>query len=914
MMSDAILTTKITPPPVDYAHLLLREHLWEKLHAGLRPGNKLILVSAPAGAGKTTLLSTWAQKKKLPLAWLSLDKADNDFYRFWSHLLAALGRFDREIGEAAQTALLASPSVSFDALLTSVINDLSGLQTPLVLVIDDYHLIRTEAIHDSLIAFIEQIPAHFHIVISTREDPPLALARWRAKQALTEIRFPDLQFSLDETEKLMNRIKDFRLSAEELAALNRRTEGWIVGLSMAALSLEKLSVSARNEFIRDFAGNDRFVMDYLVEDVLAKQSEDTLLFLFTTALLDKMNAALCDAVTGRTDSAERLRSLERANLFLIPLDNRRNWFRYHHLFADLLRHRVNSYLTGEEVAQVYKRASAWYEKAGYTGEAVAYALETGDYEFAADVIERNLLSTFYRSETRLVYSWLKALPLALLRQRPLMAGVYAGCLLLANQEEIGSGEVREMIEEWLACAEESLARRSGSIDREAERLTVHYIDKIRAYLARYRGEDLTALIALTDRALARLPKNELMFRSALWHNLGIAYRDAGAIDPAVQAFDQARRYGEKSKDFFNLSSSLDYLAVLHCERGELTKGMEVCKEGLHVISRLSGGGIIPYAGNLYITLGSIYGEWCRFEEALEIVASGIELLDLTNSLNNQKRGYIEMAYIKQLLGRTDEALDDLLRVKGVLAPSESEIDLHWAALSLMAAEGNPDYLENALRWAYNRRAVDWEDRYDPAGLTYARLRYFQLAAEGTCNRDELGVLLQYGKGYLEAAPDGKQPRRQIEVLLFQAKILQSLGETKPALHCVQEALKIGYPCGYLRVFVEGGVQAERLLQLALANRTYVSYINRILPVFRRLPKEGPGHAQEPRLPQQEPLSARELEVLRLLAAGLSNTEIAKKLFISINTVKTHIAHIFGKLDVASRTQAVAEARRLRLVD
>ena len=226
-------------------------------------------------------------------------------------------------------------------MLTSVINDLSGLQTPLVLVIDDYHLIRTEAIHDSLIAFIEQIPAHFHIVISTREDPPLALARWRAKQALTEIRFSDLQFSLDETEKLMNRIKDFRLSAEELAALNRRTEGWIVGLSMAALSLEKLSVSARNEFIRDFAGNDRFVMDYLVEDVLAKQSEDTLLFLFTTALLDKMNAALCDAVTGRTDSAERLRSLERANLFLIPLDNRRNWFRYHHLFADPLRHRAN---------------------------------------------------------------------------------------------------------------------------------------------------------------------------------------------------------------------------------------------------------------------------------------------------------------------------------------------------------------------------------------------------------------------------------------------------------------------------------------------------------------------------------------------------------------------------------------------
>lgn len=913
-MSDSILTTKITPPPVGCTHLLLREHLWEKLHTGLRLGNKLILVSAPAGAGKTTLLSTWARKKRLPLAWLSLDKADNDFYRFWSHLLAALGVFDREIGEEAQTALLASPSVSINALLTSVINDLSGLKTPLVLVIDDYHLIHTETIHDSMNLFVEQIPAHFHIVISTREDPPLAPARLRARQALTEIRFSDLQFSLDETDRLMNEIMDFRLSAEDIAALKQRTEGWIVGLSMAALSLEKLSVSARNEFIRNFAGDDRFVMDYLVEDVLAKQSEDTLLFLFTTALLDKLNAALCDAVMGRVDSAEQLRYLEGANLFLIPLDNRRNWFRYHHLFADLLRHRVKFHLTEEEVSQVYKRASAWYERAGYTGEAVTYALETEDYEFAADVIERNLLSTFYRSETRLVCSWLKALPLELLRQRPLMAGVYAGCLLLANQEKIDSSEVREMIEEWLAYAEESLAKQSGSIDRQAERLTVHYIDKIRAYLARYRGEDLATLIALTDRALARLPKSELMFRSALWHNLGIAYWDAGAIDSAVQAFDQARRYGEKSKDFFNLSSSLDFLAVLHCGRGELTRGMEVCKEGLNVISRLSGGGIIPYAGNIYITLGSIYGERCRFEEALEIIASGIELLDLTNSLNNQKRGYIEMAYIKQSLGKTDEALDDLLRVKRVFEHSESEIELHWAALSLTAAEGNPDYLENALRWAYNRRAADWEDRCDTAGLTYARLCYSQLTAEETLNRDKLGALLQYGERYLEAAPDRKQPRRQIEVLLFQAKIHQSLGETNSALHCVKEALRIGYMGGYLRVFVEGGVQVERLLKLALSGKTRVSYINRILSTFRRLQKEGPGYLQEKRLSQQEPLSVRELEVLRLLAAGLANTEIAKKLFISINTVKTHISHIFGKLEVTSRTQAVAEARRLRLVD
>lgn len=914
MMSNPILTTKITPPPVSCPHLLLREHLWEKLSVGLRLGNKLILLSAPAGAGKTTLLSTWAQKRNLPLAWLSLERADNDFHRFWSHFLAALGRFEQEIGQEAQTALLTSPRVSLNALLTSVINDLSSLKGPLVLVLDDYHLIQTEAIHDSINLFINQIPPHLQIVISTREDPPLALAQWRAKLALTEIRFPDLQFSLDETDRLMNEIMDFRLSAEEIAALQRRTEGWIVGLCLAALSLEKLSSSARKEFIQNFAGDDRFVVDYLVEGVLAQQSEDTLLFLMKTALLDKLTASLCDAVMERVDSAERLRRLESANLFLIPLDNRRNWFRYHHLFADLLRCRVQCYLTDEEVSEVYRRASAWYERVGYTGEAVAYALETEDYEYAAEVIERNILSTFYRSETRLVYSWLKALPLALLRQRPLMAGVYAGCLLLSHQEKINAGEVKELIEEWLGHAEQALVKQSGLIDQQVERLTIHYIDKIRAYLARYRGEDLATIITLTNRALARLSKSEPMFRSALWHNLGMAYRKAGEIDCALHAFDQARRFGEKSKDFFNLASSLNFLAVLHCERGDLTRGLEICKEGLNVIARLSGGGIIPYAGNIYITLGSIYGEWCRFEEALEIISSGIELLDLTNSRNNQKRGYIEKAYLKQDLGQTDEALDDLHQVKHAFGHSEAEIEAHWAAISLRAAEHNPDYLENVLRWAYNRRMPDWKDQYDLVGLTYARLSYAQLTTEGTTQRDKLRALLQYTERSLDEAPEKKLYRRKIEILLFQAKIYQSLEETNSALHCVEEALKLGRVGGYLRVFVGEGVQVERLLQSALSGKTGVSYIHQILSTFCRLQKVNRRYLPEKRPARPEPLSGRELEVLRLLAAGLSNTEIAKKLFISINTVKTHISHIFAKLEVASRTQAVAEARKLRLLD
>lgn len=914
MMSDAILITKITPPVVSYPYLLLREPLWEKIHAGLRLGNKLILLSAPAGAGKTTLVCTWARKKKLPLAWLSLDRADNDLHRFWYHLLAALRVFDQEIGADAQTALLSSPTISVNALLTSVINDLSRLTTPLVLVLDDYHLIHTAEIHDSMNLFIDQMPPHLQLVISTREDPPLSLARWRTKQALTEIRFSDLQFSLDETDRLMNKIMDFRLSAEEIATLKRRTEGWIAGLRMAAISLEKLSSRARKEFIQNFAGDDRFVADYLVEDVLEKQSEDTLLFLMKTALLDQLNASLCDTVMGRTDSAERLRYLESANLFLIPLDNRRKWFRYHHLFAELLHHRVKLYLTDEEVSQVYKQACSWYEREGYIREAVVYALETKDQQYTAEVIERHLLSTFYRSETRLVYSWLNALPLDLLRQRPLMAGVYAGCLLLSNQENISLDEVRELIEEWLTHAEQALIEQSGSLDQRVERLTIHYIDKIRAYLARYRGEDLATIITLTDRALARLPKGEPMFRSALWHNLGLAYREAGEVDSALQAFEQARRFGEKSKDFFNLSSSFDFLASSYCEQGDLVEGLEICKEGLNVISRLSKGGIIPYAGNIYITLGAIYGEWCRFEEALEIISSGMELLDLTNSLDNQRRGYIEQAYLKYNLGKTDEALDGLLRAKRDFHYAEWEIEAHWAMISLRAAERNPEYLANILRWADNLSGSDWKNKYDLVGLTQARLRYFQLTAEETLKQDELSDLLQYVERYLDTAPARKEYRRHMELLLFRAKIYQSSGETNSALRSVAEALKLGQAGGYLRVFVEEGVQVEQLLRLALSGKAGISYIHRILATFSRLQKECWGLSPEKSLTWPEPLSERELEVLRLMAVGFANTEIANKLFISINTVKTHISHIFGKLEVTSRTQAVAKARRLRLVD
>src|SRR5690554_3587373 len=751
-MSDSILNTKITPPLTGGPQLLFREELVEKIHTGLNQGKKLILLSAPAGAGKTTLLTCWAQKKSPPLAWLSLDKADNDFHRFWYYILAALASFNSDLGQEGQIPLQAAQTVSGQTVVTSVLNDLSNLQTPLILVIDDYHFIHAEEIHESLNLFIDRLPPHFHLIISTREDPPLAIARWRASLALTEIRFSDLQFSSDETGKLLNEIMDFGLSAQDVSALEQRTEGWIVGLRMAALSLENLSSSARQEFIKNFTGDDRFIVDYVVEDVLKKLSEDTLLFLVKTSLLDRFTASLCDAVMESAGSAEQLKGLEEANLFLISLDHQRHWFRYHHLFSDLLRSRVGQYLSMAEVSQVYKKASAWHEKNGYIEEAVAYAFETKDYNYITEVIEENILITFYRSETRLVCSWLKALPVTILRRRPLLAGVYAGCLLLSNEETVNSVEGRSLVEEWLGYAEEALAAQVEPVNKRVERITSHYIDKIRAYLARYRGEDPATIIALTDRALARLPKGEEMFRSALWHNLGLAYRDAGEVDSALKAFEQARKFGEKSKDFFNLASSLNHLAVLNCKRGDLLRGLEICKQGLNIISRLSGGGTIPYAGNIYITLGSIYGEWLRFEEGLEIILHGLELLELTNSLLAQERGYIERAYIKHFSGDTDEALDDLLRVRQAFASSETEIEAHWAAISLLAAEENQDYLENALRWAYNRRPSIENSRLSQTGLIFARLNYFQLTTEQPVNYlVKLRALLQSLTDYLSLA-------------------------------------------------------------------------------------------------------------------------------------------------------------------
>lgn len=923
-MLNMILATKITVPS-PRRNLVARDGLMEKLNAGLSLGNKLTLISASAGAGKTVLISQWIKRIKQPAAWLSLDMEDNDFYYFWRNLIAALQTIDTHIGLTAQAALQSARQVSKKALVTAVINDISGFGAPLMMVLDDYHRLHSESIHQSINFLIDNLPSQTHLVIATREEPPLAIARFRAGMNLTEIHGADLHFSIGETNRLMNDLLHCNLSQEDITILQERTEGWVAGLQMAALSLQNQSQMAKHEFINEFAGNDKFIVDYLVEDVLQKQPPHILSFLLKTSVLDKFCAPLCDDIMGRTDSRGTLEQLETANLFTIPLDNRRVWFRYHHLFADLLRQRLVQSVTQTEIIRIYLTACKWHEREGYISEAVSYAMAAKDYEYTADLIERNVLSTFYRSETRLVYHWLKTLPVEYVRTRPLLAAVYASCIMLTHSNHIHSPGIKNQIEEWLQIAVKNITKpvETDPIHQNIQNQAGHYIDKVRAYLAGLLGEDSTVVIDLTRKALERLPENEQMFRSALLHNLGTAYLYSGNTGAAIEAFDLAQRFGEMSGDLFNLSSSVNYLALLTNQSGDLFKTVEICRDGLRVISRLSEGQPIPYAGILYITLGGVLGEWCQFTEALDMLSTGIKLLDLTMADSNQQFGYIEMAYIKQAMGETGEALSCLARAKQSFANSSEVIDAHMARISLLAAEKDHRYFYDALRWMHTRtrnHASQFEltgESSDVIQLTWARIILAQLESGPSPNWDGMPFQPKYLDRQFESTQNWSMFKYQLEVLLLQSQAYQLQGNMDRAMASLEKALQLGETGGYLRIFIDEGAPMLKLLHSAASQKISPRFVTKLLDVFAGLKKDGftaPNRQNMESPSLREPLSSREFEVLRLMAEGATNTEISQKLFIAISTVKTHITHIFDKLEVLNRTQAIVRARELKLVD
>jgi LuxR family maltose regulon positive regulatory protein len=921
-MTAPLLRTKTYLPDVR-PKMVVRLRLIERLNAGL--GRKLTLISAPAGFGKTTLASAWVRQIERPVAWLSLDRSDNDPVQFWRYVAAALQAADGSIGETALVALQSPQSPPLEPLVTALINDVATSSAPFILVLDDYHVVENEEIHDSLNFLLDYLPRQLHVVITTRADLPLSLARRRGRAELNEIRAVDLRFTVEEATEFLNAHMGLDLSNEDAAALEDRTEGWIVGLQMAALSMQ--GMDDKHRFVATFTGDDRYVVDYLVEEVLQLQPPHVQAFLLQTSILERLCGPLCDAIgdwrsnQASLSSQTTLEYLESANLFTIPLDNQRHWYRYHHLFADLLRHRLNRSLGAQEIASLYQRASEWFEAEGLISEAVSYALASGDHGYAAELIEQRVLTLFYRSETVLVHNWLKALPEDIIHAHPLLCAVYAACTMLASRDWAQSPELSTLVEQWLQAADDALASQpeTQSSDKSLDSIVSGFIAKFRAYLAQFRGDAPQKIIDLSRQALENLPKDDLMFRSALAYNLGVAYWRLGDRDAAGRAFGQAEQIGKASHDLFNASGGICGQAELARTDGRLREAAEICRKGLQSISDLAGGRQVPYAGTIYITLGSILSERCEFEKAADTLTKGLAMIELTSAPQSQQQGYIEMAHVQQARGETAQALDSLKRAEQVWPGAKEFIDSLRARIWLRQAGSDPHCLDDAIQWA---QGLDIQldgggDEYDAVRLTLARVILAQYRMQSTSGQPDLRPLLRFLDRQLELAQEKDRLGWEIEVLILQALALQTRGDVDQACTILERALTLAEPEGYARIFVDEGQPAMRLLRRAASRGIAQGYVSKLLAAFERsglqVSSKAGATSPEPET-LTESLTPREREVLQLIVSGASNPEIAQTLFITVNTVKRHITNILGKLEVSNRTQAAVRARELGLVE
>ena len=930
-MSRPLLQTKLYIPPVR-PELVSRPRLIERLNAGLH--HKLTLVSAPAGFGKTTLVSEWIHSgvssreygvgeehepagevsptpySLLPtprFAWLSLDEGDNDPAIFLAYVVAALQTIEADVGKGALGALQSPQPPPTEAILTGLINEIAAVPDRIVLVLDDYHLIEAQPIHDALTFLLRHLPPQMHLVISTREDPPLPLARLRARGQLTEVRVTDLRFTSSEAAEFLNTRVGLDLSAEDIAALETRTEGWIAGLQLAAISMQ--GHKDATNFIRSFTGSHHFVLDYLVEEVLQQQSESVQTFLLRTSILDRLCGPLCDAVcsAGTASSSkgtavlrpsasgqETLEYLQHANLFIIPLDNERRWYRYHHLFADLLRQRLHQSTassTGDEgwgVAEYHIRASEWYEENGLEIEAFHHATAASDVERATRLMEGDWMPLPFRGAVVPVLNWLKSLPTTVLDARPLLWVTYASTLLGAGQ--------RTGVEQKLQAAETAL--QGVELDDKTQDL-VGRIAAIRATLA-VGQHQVEAIIAQSRRALEYLHPDNLAFRTSTTWKLGYAYHLQGDRAAASRAYTEAMSIGQASGNILFTVSAMLGLGSLQEAENQLYLAAETYRRALH----LFGDQPLPtLACEAHLGLARIFYEWNDLDAAQQHRQQSIQLVRQTE--NNDTFAACEV-----LLARLKLAEGDVAGAAAVLAQADQFVRQHnlvnrmpevAAALVLALLRQGPLLHQGNLA-----AAADLVQTHKLA-ISQARVHL----AQG--DPGKALALLEPLRQQMEAK--GLEDER-LKVMVLQAvalhvAALQADGEKEQAVQLLGDALALAEPGSFIRLFVDEGMPMAHLLSEAAALGMMPDYIGKLLAAFEA--EEHKSAISPPSQPLVEPLSPRELEVLGLIAQGLSNREISERLFLALNTVKGHNRRIYGKLQVQRRTEAVARARELGLL-
>jgi LuxR family maltose regulon positive regulatory protein len=896
-MTTQILQTKLYIPPTRL-EVVPRPRLMAVLNRTLTA--PLTLVSAPAGFGKTTLVANWMQQQPQAVAWLSLDESDNDPVRFLSYVVAALNTAVSNFPSDALNMLQNRQSVVMDVILTALLNEITAVSHPILLVLDDYHLIKDDDVHQSLTFLLDHMPDNLHLILTTRSDPPLPLSRLRGRRQLVEIRQSDLAFSLEETTQFLNGLMKLNLSVADVAALTERTEGWITGLQMAAVSMQGSSDIAG--FVQAFTGSNRYVLDYLMEEVWQRQSPAIQDFLMKTAVLDELTGPLCDWMMGDVDwrpktgdwnnglqspvsSQQVLMFLDRTNLFVIPLDDERQWYRYHHLFVDLLRQRLRNMRPDLE-KQLHHRAGDWYAENGRFSTAINHYLQAESFAQAAALIEQVAEDYLMRSEVETLLDWIEALPDELVRERPLLYVYQAGAYLINGQSLIA-------IESQLEAA---LAGSEGATRGE--------VNMMRGLMAVFRGDAEESKI-LSELALRILPSDNLFLRSLVSQNMAFAIALHGDVQMVIDKLMEAASLSEDAGNVMSQVICLSHVGEFHIAAGRLRAARDVYEQCI-LLAVDEAKRPLPIAGIPQMGLGEVYREWNQLDKAEKLLTQGLENISRWGVMGALD-GHVWLSRLRQAQGDFSGAVAELeAAAKIAIKFDSSQMDDYLVGVHRARLEIQQGRVDTAVHWIKSVGLVDKTLENTPyylwelGRMTLVRLYLAQQSYSTTLNilTDLLPRAQRLGRtGVI------------IDALCLQAIAYFHTKQQAKALTALLEALTLAEPEAYIHTFREKGEPMQQLLVELLKKplpTNLQAYVQKLL-----------SYQSSVFSPQSsvlfEQLSDRELEVLRLIAAGYTNREIADQLVVAVSTIKTHINNIYGKLGVTRRTQAITRAQELNLL-
>jgi LuxR family maltose regulon positive regulatory protein len=893
---EPLLRTKLFAPST-FSNTITRPRLLDRLNTSLEKA--LILVAAPAGYGKTTLVSNWLKETGILSAWLSLDENDNDPVLFLQYFITALHTIFPSLQLDLLSALHGKEAAPFAASLNLVINEISERSTPFVLVLDDFHAIHAQTVLDVLAYLLEHMPPSMHVVLISRSDPQLSLSRYRARNQLVEIRANQLRFTQEEIALFLNEVMGLKLPAGDIQALEARTEGWIAGLQLAAISLQ--ASQDVHGFVSAFTGSHYYIMDYLTEEVLRVQPERVRSFLLQTSILDRLCGPLChdvcltdQAVSG--DGQAMLEALGQMNLFIIPLDNERRWYRYHQLFADVLNRRLEQ-LYPHQLPDLHRRASAWYEQNGFISDAIRHALMAGDKDHAAQLVDQNGCLLLIRGEVINLLSWIEAVePHS--QTFPWIAIQKAWALCLTGQ--------LDRAEEPLQTADRLLSTLEKTDD---VRTMLGAVTAARAHRANLQGEARQA-VDFAREALDCLPVSSDLscsLRGVATSILGDASWMDGNLAEAQRAYSDAVQISQSADNIHMIIIANSNLADILLEQGKLQRAARIFSGALQM-AHLPDGKISPLAERVYAGLSKIYYEWNRLADSAEYVRQCIDLSRFWGNYESQAIGYVVLAGLEHVQCKSEDAreamrLAEQLISEHPLTPWQSN-SLKSDLARLWIALGN---LERASHLIQDS-GIEIAGALIIGEITYLQEPIYIVLLRLYLARGEHDAALALAGKVLQNLHEANRLGRLIEILVLQALAYQGKKDIDQALVALEKALILAQPEGFVRTFLDEGEPMVKLLVQAKAHRVGMSIVPELLSAL--------GSTSAAVLPpaQQliEPLTSRELEVLQLIENGCSNQDIAGQLFISIPTVKRHISNIYAKLGVKSRTQAVSLGRELNL--